>query len=336
MSSKAILGIGSALVDMMIPLENDNVLNDLKLPKGSMTLVDGDERQRVLEATSTLDHTMVAGGSVANAVRGVASLGVDCGFIGSVGEDELGFHFEGELKKLNVDTKLFRQDLHSGTVVALVSQDGERTFATHLGAASMIDPNFLSEDMFDGYHYFFIEGYLVFNEELILTAAKMAKKAGLKVALDLAAFNVVEQSLDLFNELVDNYVDILFANEEEAAALVGEGPEEAVLSISERVDIAVVKIGADGALIRSNGTTHRVDVYGGKPVDTTGAGDLFAAGFLSGLAKGYSLPQAGYLGSILGGTVISIIGAQIQSKEWEHIKRLESDIVVNIGSSLKR
>ena len=151
----------------------------------------------------------------------------------------------------------------------------------------------------------------------------MAKSAGLKTALDLASFNVVEANIDPLNELVDNYIDILFANEEEAISFTGLKPEEALSSIARRCDIAVVKVGKDGAFIQQGNYKVHVPAVANKVIDTTGAGDYFAAGFLAGYAKGYDLEKCGKLGSLLASRVIGTIGAELTDQDWLEIKKTE-------------
>jgi len=321
-----IIGIGNALVDIMKLLEDDSLLNDFNLPRGSMTLVDRKLSERIQETTSHLETKISTGGSVANAINGIANLGVPCGFIGSVANDDMGDFFQKEQEKLGVKTFMKKSGQRTGRAVALVSRDGERTFATYLGAAIEMGAEDIKPELFDGYSYFFIEGYLVQNHALILEAARTAKNAGLTVALDLASFNIVESNIGILNELVDNYVDIVFSNEEEAKSFTGGEPEEALEKIASRCDIAVVKVGSKGAYIMQGSGKWQIPSLGHTPVDTTGAGDSFAAGFLAGMAKGYTLEKAGRLGALLAGNVVTILGAQLTSEMWNIIRKAEEGL----------
>lgn len=321
-----IIGIGNALVDIMKLLNDDSLLNDLNLPKGSMTLVDRDLSEKIQDATSHLDTTITTGGSVANAINGVANLNVPCGFIGSVANDDMGILFQEGLVKKGAKTFIKKSDTRTGRAVALVSKDGERTFGTYLGAAIELKDEDIKPGFFEGYSYCFIEGYLIQNHALIFEAAKTAKQMGLTVALDLASFNVVESNLEIINELVDNYVDIVFANEEEALSFTGNEPEEALEMIATRCDIAVVKVGSKGAFIMQGNKKWHIPSLGNKPVDTTGAGDSFAAGFLAGLSKGYGIEKSGKLGTLLAGNVVTVIGAQIPPEMWGKIHSEESGL----------
>ena len=191
-----------------------------------------------------------------------------------------------------------------------------------------IEPEDLSLDMFKGYAYLFIEGYLVQDHDMILRAIELAKEAGLQVCLDMASYNIVEGDLEFFSLLVNKYVDIVFANEEEAKAFTGKEPEEALDIIAKMCSIAIVKVGARGSLIRKG--TEMVQVQAApveKVVDTTGAGDYFAAGFLYGLTCGYSLEKCGKIGSLLSKDVIQVVGTELQAAQWEKIK--EEILLIN-------
>jgi sugar/nucleoside kinase (ribokinase family) len=159
-----------------------------------------------------------------------------------------------------------------------------------------------------------------------MAAAQAAKKAGLTIALDLASYNVVEANLGLLNELVDTYVDIIFANEEEAKSFTGMEPLEAVENLAGRCDLAIVKVGKEGAYIQQGAFQCKIAAAGDLVVDTTGAGDFFAAGFLSGLAKGYDLEKSGKLGALLASRVIRIPGAKLTAEEWKEIRKIEQEL----------
>lgn len=315
-----VLGMGNALVDIMTTMESDEMLSTLGLPKGSMQLVDAEFSKRVLDKTSHLKSIVASGGSAANTIHGIARLGIDTGFIGKVGGDELGSIFKEDLEKANIDPVLLESNTASGKAVALVSPDSERTFATFLGAAVELSAEDLKAEMFNGYKYFHIEGYLVQNHELIETAVKLAKENGLKVSLDLAAYNVVEANLGFLQRIVKEYVDIVFANEEEAKAFTGKEPVDALNEIAEMCEIAVVKVGMNGSHIKTEGSTSKVGIIKASAIDTTGAGDLYAAGFLTGLIQGKSMEDCGKMGALLSGKVVETLGAKITEESWSFIE----------------
>ncbi|QZT36223.1 adenosine kinase [Halosquirtibacter xylanolyticus] len=315
-----VIGIGNALVDEITLLMDPSVLQKFNLAKGSMTLVDRVESEVIHQETKNNSKKITSGGSVSNVVGALASLGIETGFIGSIGEDELGSFFIDSLSSIDVSLFLKESAAMTGVAISLVTPDGERTFATHLGAAALLEAEDLKKDFFDGFDIFMIEGYLVQNHSLIIEAARMAHDLGLKVAIDLASFNVVTENLELLTSLVCDYVDIVFANEEEARAFVGKEPREALDCIASMVDMAVVKIGAEGAYVSQEGQCYHVPTLSNHVVDTTGAGDFFAAGFLYGLSQGYELERCGYIGSLLASKVIAVTGAHLEDNMWGQLK----------------
>lgn len=319
---KKILGIGNALVDIMTQLDNDTLLAEFELPKGSMQLVDKDKSEYVNLNTGHLKKDITSGGSAANTINGLANLGTPCGYIGKVGNDDFGDFFENDLINNHIYSLLFKTDTQTGVAMALVSPDSERTFATYLGAAVELSADDLSENEFEGYDILHIEGYLVFNNELLEKAMKLAKKAGLKISLDMASYNVVEANLDFLKKVAAEYVDIIFANEEEAKAFTGLEPEEALDEIAKVCEIAVVKVGAKGSFIKKDGIQYKADVIPAIAKDTTGAGDFYASGFLYGLTKNLSMEQCGAIGSILSGKVIEVMGAKMTPETWVEIKSM--------------
>ena len=316
---KKILGIGNALVDVMTIINDDSVLEKFGLPKGSMQLVDEAKSAMVKSGTMHFSRSLASGGSAANTIHGLAMLGLDSGFIGSVGKDETGDFFENDMKSAGVKTFLTRRNSVSGTAVALISPDSERTFATHLGAAVELGPEDLKPEQFKGYDILYLEGYLIFNKQLVEQACKLAKSNHMTIALDLASYNVVDIKLDDFKEIIEKYVDIVFANEDEAKSFTGYTTFDALNIISQSCEVAVVKVGKEGSLIKRGEEVISIGVIDVKSVDTTGAGDLYAAGFLYGYAFGYSLEKCGLFGSILAGHVIEIVGARMDETRWKKI-----------------
>ncbi|MFZ5940464.1 MAG: adenosine kinase [Bacteroidota bacterium] len=318
---KSVLGIGNALVDIITKLDNEDLLKSFGLPKGSMTLVDMDTANYIQAETSGLTRQKASGGSAANAIHGLAHLGIPAGFIGKVGDDDLGRFFRKDMKVNKINPILFKSIHETGKALAMITPDSERTFATFLGAAVELSVEDLTSDVFYGYDYIFIEGYLVQNQPMLEKAVRLARNNNLKVCLDLASYNVVHDNREFFLKIMAEYVDIVFANEEEIKSLTGKAPEEAILEAGILVDIAVVKLGAEGSMVYSNGKLHRIGVRPTNPVDTTGAGDLYAAGFLYGLIMEQDLEICGKIGSILAGKVIEGIGAKMDEATWERLRR---------------
>ncbi len=319
--SKKVLCLGNALVDIITQLESDSILETLNLPKGSMQLVDSDVSKMVQNATSELKSSLQTGGSAANTANGIANLGVGSAFIGMVGEDKLGEFYINDMVENSIEPRFFKSKTTStGCAVALVSKDGERTFATYLGAAIELKAELLSKELFQGYDYFHIEGYLIVNNDLIRKAIELAKQEGLKVSIDFASYNVVEENLDFLKEICKS-VDIIFANEQEAKAFTNKEAEEALEDIAEICEIAVVKIGKKGSLIKNGDNKIVIGKRERTCIDTTGAGDMYAAGFLAGLCLGRDLEVCGQMGSILASEVIEVYGAKMDSLTWDRIKK---------------
>jgi sugar/nucleoside kinase (ribokinase family) len=324
---KQILGIGNALVDVMTIIPDDSVLKKFELPRGSMQLVDATKSQLIKEGTSGYKRSLASGGSAANTIHGLAMLKATAGFIGSVGNDETGDFFEKDMKNAGAETILFRRSSVTGTAVALISPDSERTFATHLGAAVELGPDDLKMEQFKPYSILYLEGYLINDKSLVEKACTLAKENNMEIALDLASFNVVEAKLDDFKDILGKYVDIVFANEEEALAYTGLEPELALKKIGLQCKIAVVKTGKKGSLVMRGEELINIGSLEVESLDTTGAGDLYAAGFLYGYANDLPLEKCGVIGTLLAGTVIEIVGAKINHKKWNNIRKKVSAII---------
>lgn len=324
---KKILGIGNALVDVMTVVPDESLLSQFSLPKGSMTMVDETRSAHIKHEIKSLNKTLASGGSAGNTIYGLGVMGVHSSFIGKVGRDELGNFYEKDMVDAGISPVLMRSPISpTGTAVALVTPDSERTFATHLGAATELSADELTVTYFKGYNILYVEGYLIYNLPLVEKAFRIAKENRMCIALDLASFNVVNEKLAEFDRLVTEYVDIVFANEEEARSFTGLGPVEALEAISAKCKIAVVKTGPDGSWIKRGDEILKVDALRVNAVDTTGAGDLYAAGFLYGFSHGFGLEKCGLFGSILAGKVIEVIGARMPEEKWAEAKKLIQEI----------
>lgn len=321
-----ILGMGNALVDIMTELDKDDYLTTFGLPKGSMTLVDAIKSERVHRDTGHLKKTIRSGGSAANTIHGLANLGIETGFLGKIGKDRMGDIFKEDLLKSKITPHLSVGVNSSGKAVALISPDTERTFATYLGAAIELAESDLLDELFSQYDIFHVEGYIVQNHVLLEVALKKAKENGLKVSIDLASYNVVEENLEYLKYVTGKYVDIIFANEEEARAFTALPPLQSLHKISEYCEIAVVKVGKGGSMIMAGDKIHMIKVIPVKSIDTTGAGDLYASGFLYGMVKGLSLDKCGDIASLLAGKVIEQIGPKIAEGDWPEIRRMVAAI----------
>ena len=317
-----IVGVGSALVDILVNAE-DSFLEAVGAVKGGMIYVDRDHIERTLAQTPAAP-AVVPGGSACNTVVGVAQLGGRARFVGTCGRGPMGRFYEDSLRGRGVEPHLFRSDRPTGRVLSIITPDAQRSMFTFLGAASETRPEDLRPEGFAHAAVVHIEGYLLFNPKLMLAALTAARSAGARVSLDLASFNVVEESRSLLTEIVGEFVDILIANEDEARAYTGEtDPARALEALQRGVDIAALKLGPAGSRVSRGGRVVRIPPCGeGSAVDTTGAGDLWAAGFLFGLVEGYDLERCGTLGSACGYEVCRVVGASIPPDGWERIRKL--------------
>lgn len=321
---KHILGIGNALTDMLVSLSSDDVLKQYQLAKGSMSLVDSQMQTDVLSSVAGCPYSLSLGGSAGNTIRAMARLGTEVGFIGKVGNDSTGDFYIQALRNVNVAPYILRSENQSGRCLSLVSPDGERTFVTHLGAALDLQAHDIDPMIFNGYDCLYVEGYLVQDHDLIHNTMSKAKECGLKVAIDLASFNVVRENRAFLHNLVEKYVDIIFANEEEAHEFSSlNDVMESLHYIGKMCELTIIKTGTKGAIIKRGNEVVEVGIMAAaKRVDTTGAGDFYAAGFLSALCEGMSLRQCGTIGAITAGKVIEVVGTTLGEDAWRDILHL--------------
>lgn len=319
---KSILGIGNALTDILAVLPDDTLLKKYHLPLGSMQHVDMTTGDLIWQDLRKIGVQYVAGGSAANTITGTAIFGMPSGFIGKVGDDELGHLFKSDQEQYGIKSTLLKGRNSSGrAMVFITGANAERTFAVYLGAALELVPEDLTPEMFQGYDYFHIEGYLVQNQALCRRAIELAHEAGCIISIDMASYNVVESNSLFLHEMVDKYIDIVFANETESKTFTGMEPEQALEEISRHCRIAVVKLGKAGSLVRSGDEWYRIPAWPGKAVDATGAGDTYAAGFLYAHSLGMPLKVCGEVGSIISAKVVEIIGTKIDIPRWKAAKQ---------------
>jgi sugar/nucleoside kinase (ribokinase family) len=307
-----VVAIGNAIVDVLAHA-SDDFLAQKELPKGGMVLIGSDQANALYDEMGPAIEA--SGGSAANTVAGVASLGGKAAFIGKVADDTLGTVFRHDITAIGVDytTPPLTGSLPTARCLVLITPDAERTMSTYLGACTALTPADLDEDMVQSGKILYIEGYQWDQpqaKDAIMQAACAAKEAGRKVALSLSDSFCVDRHRGEFLELIVGFVDILFANEAEILALYQtDSFDKAAAQVAEQVEIAALTRGSQGCEVITG--TDRIGVSAdpvGTVVDTTGAGDLFAAGFLYGLAQGKSLAECGRLGNICAGEVICHVG----------------------------
>lgn len=315
------IGIGNALVDALYQVSGDAVLQELHLAKGGMQLIETEQFMDISRRMSACPSRLATGGSACNTVKALSLLGASAGLVGKVSADAHGRFFAERFAGLGVRTRLLPDSLPTGVASTFITPDGQRTFATYLGAAARLSAADVAPDWFVGYDCLYLEGYLVQDHELISSIVRTARKAGLTVCLDLASYNIVESDRDFFAALF-RQADIIFANEEEARAYTGQEPVAALETLSALCPVVVVKTGAAGALAARG--TERAAVAAEDVacvVDTTGAGDYFSAGFLYAYYQGRPLAECLRAGGVLAGAVIQTVGTDLVPEVWTGVRR---------------
>ena len=317
-----LVGVGSPIIDVLARVP-DEFLKEVGGEKGGMVLTDAQTLGKWM-AQLPEPFTEAPGGSAGNTVFAAAHLGLRTTFIGKVGSDSGGSFYRERLSELGGDASRFKVgDIPNGRCLSLITPDSERTLRTDLGAAATLSPEEITPADFVGCSHAHVEGYLLFNPELMMAVLRSAREANCNISLDLASFEVVEAARDRLPGMLKEFVHLVFANEEEAEAFCGSGgtPADHAVELARYCDIAVVKVGAKGAWIaRGTEAVHYPAIPGIKAVDTTGAGDYWAAGFLTGRLHGKPLEICAAMGARLGGEIVQVIGAELPDQKWEQIR----------------
>jgi len=329
---KSILGIGNALTDILAILPDDTLLKQYHLPLGSMQHVDMETGDRIWDSLKEIGVKYVPGGSAANTITCTSIFGMPSGYIGKIGKDELGSLFKSTMEQYGVKTTMLYDEKSSGRCMVFISgSNAERTFANYMGAALEMRPEDLKPEYFEGYDYFHIEGYLVQNQDLIAKAVQMAKDAGCLISIDMASYNVVESNDAFLHNLVEKYVDIVFANETEAKAFTKlEGAVDGLREIAKMCDTAIVKVGKDGSWVKRGDEEHYIEAWPAQAVDGTGAGDTYAAGFLYAHSLGLPLKVCGEIGSIIAAKVVEVVGTKIDVPRWKAAKEEIRELIATV------
>jgi sugar/nucleoside kinase (ribokinase family) len=310
-----ICGLGNALMDVLVQLESDLPIRALDLKKGTMHLADEAEWHRVFEAVQHLPHETHPGGSCANVISTTALLGARATFCGQVGHDRFGRIYAEALGGYCGEHHLhLHPDGHTGKCLSLITPDAERTLVTTLGCAIELEPENLFSHVIPGSRYLHVTGYLFTGGRMGQTARaalELARSSGVKVSFDVSDPWVVGTHRALIWEIIDQYADVVFTNAAEAEALCGKPAEEAAEQLAEHCEIAVVKLGHRGSVIRTGRRSIPIDVHRVTALDTTGAGDAYAGGFLYGLIQGYDLERCGRIGSRVAAETVTQTGAVV-------------------------
>ncbi len=324
MKSYDVVGICNALVDILVSAE-DNDLQSLGLTKGIMHLVDSDRQATVLQHFNGKNKTVELGGSAMNAIRTLASLDKKTAFAGMVGADDFGAQIRQRMTELGIRANLGTSKEATGSCVILITPDGERTMNTHLGASRLYGESEVPYEEIKKAKVLHFCGYQWDTDgqkKAIQSAIKAARDHGTLISFDVADPFVVDRNRDEFLGVIHEHADIVFSNREESKMLFGSTPEDAAKRIAESGAIAVIKLGAEGALVKQGHETHRISAVPTKVVDTTAAGDMFAAGFLFGYTSNKPLPTAGFMAATVASDVISRVGATVSNEVLTKLTKL--------------
>lgn len=330
--NNTILGLGSAILDILANVDDD-FLKTVKGEKGGMVMMSSAEEDELIARLGRFSR--MPGGSAANTMFGLQRLGMQTALLGKVGNDKEGEFYRSEYQKLGGDVSRFKisPDLRTGRCVSLITPDSERTMRTDLAAASSFHVTEITASDFENVRHVHVEGYMLFSFDVFMHVLKLAKDHGATISLDLASFEVVRLFRDKLDDILNRYVNVVFANEDEARTFLNVSkdefrPEEAAECLSSFCPVAAVKLGKKGACIRTNGETIRTDSELVTAVDTTGAGDLWQAGFLYAWLNGYSMETAGKMGAVLGSEVVQVIGASIPPFRWDPIRSRFKNLIL--------
>lgn len=313
-----VLGIGTPVVDQIIKVE-ESFLDDIIGEKGGMVVVDFDTIAKIIRK-SPFSPIILPGGSSANTIRGLAQLGHQCALIGKIGRDPISRHFLESLSALKIQSHLIHSSTPTAQVLCLVTPDGERTMRAFLGAGKELRPEDLQPSLFENVSLVHIEGYTLLTNSLTQRAMELAKEAGAKVSFDLGSFEVVKQFKDTIIKLLPRYVDIVFGNKVEIEELTNLSPEKACKVLKDLCETSVVLLGSEGCIVGSGIQQIRLPALSVQVVDTTGAGDLFLAGFLHGYLRRRPLEDCAHFGTLAGGAAVQVSGVDLPIEAWSSIK----------------
>ncbi len=324
-SSIDVVGIGNAIVDVLVHTQ-DSFLEKHSLEKGSMTLINQEQAE---ELSSLIEKGLLSsGGSAANTLTGLSQLGNKVAFIGRVRNDHMGKVFTDEICSAGAlfETPAAETGPPTARCIIFVTPDAQRTMCTFLGASVLLEPEDLDLTIVQKAKILYLEGYLWDDpaaKKAFIQAAKTSKDSGRKVALSLSDAFCVERHRESFLELLESHVDILFANESELTSLYkGESIEMSLEKIKKGCDIAALTFGEKGSVILHEGKQIRIKPYKlGQVIDTTGAGDLYASGFLHGYLNSKNLSICGNIGSICAGQIVTQLGPRSRSSLKELLKQ---------------
>lgn len=319
-----VVGLGSPILDIIVQVDDDTLF-DLDLKKGGMHLVSEERSKEILVGLSGKEKMIAPGGSTANTLAGLSVLGDNVAFFGLVGDDAHGALYHKGTQEDGVDAQLSKHLEHAtGHAITFITPDQERTFATHLGAAAHFQKEHVPADVIRQSKVLHIEAYQLEDEstrEPLLYAMNIAKKSGAAITIDLSDPGLIERNLDLFKQVVRDYVNVVFVNEDEAIAFTGKKEEQALEEIVKSCDTVVVKLGNRGSLIKSGDQIYKIAAHQIDVINTNGAGDMYAAGMIHGMVHQLPTDESGKIASHVAALVVGSEGARVDKKHHKHFKQ---------------
>lgn len=316
-----IVGIGNVLVDELMRIPSADLLGRLGLPVGSMTLIDEATYESLARIRERFCPEVATGGSAGNTIKALAGCGARSAFVGRVAPDAQGRAYADCLQRMGIENRLVQAEGHTGICSSLILPNGERTFATYLGVSAGLSARDIRPECFEGCRMAHVEGYLVQDHALIERVVDVALECGVSLSIDLASYNIVEENRTFLTRLVERGVDIVFANEQESLAFTGDSDaDESLKHLAAMAPTVVQKRGAAGSVAVRG--TECVELKGEhvRVVDTTGAGDFYAGGFLYGVSRGATLEQCARAGALLSSYVIQWLGCELPAVQWNEIR----------------
>lgn len=315
----SVLGIGSPILDYIIYVD-DKFLAKVPGKKGGMEPVDYDTMHKIIKDAHE-KPLITPGGSCSNTIRGLAHLGYRCALLGVIGCDPAAHQYMSYIQKIGIVPLFQTSKLPTSQVICLVTPDGERTCRAFLGASQDIHLDKITPELFKNVKLVHIEGYSLLQGALPEKAMLLAKEAGAKISFDLASFELVEQFKERIITLLSNYVDIAFANEQEIITLTGFSGEKGCEYLKGITETAIIKQSSQGSWVgRNSSLTHHpaLDV---EVVDSTGAGDLYASGFLGAYLAGKSPEECAAIGNSMGAAAVQVSGTELPVEMWEQLRK---------------
>lgn len=313
-----VLGVGAPILDQII-LVTDEFLKKVPGKKGGTELIDYNQMIKLIKQSGK-EPTTIIGGSSSNTIKGLANFGHKCAITGKLGNDRSGSLIEKTLVNQGIIPLYQHSPMPTGQSLCMITPDGERTLRTFVGASGEMKGTDLNPAWFEGVKLVHIEGYTLLNESLTERAMILAKEYGAKISFDLASFEIADRYRERIVHLLSHHIDILFANELETRIFTKLDAERGCDILKDICETVVVFLGDSGGWVARGNEKIRYPAFEANPLDTTGAGDLFASGFLHGYLKGCSLEECARRGAIAGSAVVQVLGTEIPPDVWKLIK----------------